>query len=205
MAVSLNEFQKAFRENVIPHLKKELGYENPHQIPVVEKVVLNCSVGSAGDMKAALEEAKAEMAAITGQKPIETRAKKSIANFKLRQGMSIGCKVTLRGRVMWEFLQRLILTALPRVRDFRGISPRGFDGKGNYTLGIKDHTVFPEVDLDRVKTNIGFDISIVTSATNDKDARLLLESIGMPFSDKQRDQEGAGQQEESQPAEEAAA
>jgi large subunit ribosomal protein L5 len=190
----MNEFYQAYKEQVREFLKKECDLKNVHEIPTIQKIVLNTSVGSANDIKAALEEAKRELMAITGQMPAETRAKKSISNFKLREGMPIGAKVTLRHRRMWEFLQRLILTALPRVRDFRGVSPKGFDGNGNYTLGIADHTVFPEVELDQVSRNIGFDITIVTSTSDDKQARTLLEALGMPFSDKQRDAEGEGQE-----------
>ncbi len=187
----MNEFQKMYKEQVRPHLQKEHDLKNVHQIPTVTKVVLNTSVGSDNDVKAALEEARRDLGAITGQTPAETRAKKSISNFKLREGMPIGCKVTLRGRRMWEFLQRLILTALPRVRDFRGVSPRGFDGHGNYTLGIRDHTVFPEIELDKVSRNIGFDITFVTNVDDDKQARSLLEALGVPFSDRQQKEDQA--------------
>jgi len=181
MAVELyNEYQK----RVIPALKEQRGYTNLHQVPKVEKVVVNCCVGSQQDVKQALEDAKAELALITGQKPAETRAKKSIANFKLREEQPIGAKVTLRGPRMYEFLERLIKMALPRIRDFRGVSPRSFDGNGNYTLGVTDQAIFPEVELDKIKRNIGFDVTIVTSARTNDEAKALLTELGMPFSDK---------------------
>ncbi len=175
---------KEYKERVIPALASKLGYKNVHQIPRIEKVVVNTCVGSASDVKQALEDAKADLALITGQKPAETRAKKSIANFKLRGGQAIGAKVTLRGQRMYEFLERLIKTALPRIRDFRGISPRAFDGRGNYTLGVTDQTIFPEVELDKIKRNVGFDITIVTTARTNEEAKALLEELGVPFTDK---------------------
>ncbi len=142
-----NEFYSHYKDRVMPALQKAHGYKNVHQIPKVEKVVINTSVGSQSDVKQALEEAKAELALITGQRPVETLAKKSISNFKLRKGQAIGAKVTLRGERMYEFLERFIKAALPRIRDFRGVSPRCFDDNGNYTLGISDQSIFPEVDL----------------------------------------------------------
>ena len=152
-----------YREKIVPALKEKLGYKNVHQVPRLEKVVVNTSVGSAQDVKAALEDAKKEIEIITGQKPAETRAKESISNFKLREGQAIGAKVTLRGARMYEFMERLIKLSLPRIRDFRGVSPRAFDGNGNYTLGVKDQSIFPEIELDKIKRNIGFDVTIVTS------------------------------------------
>ena len=178
------EFYTEYKERVIPALKEKLGYTNPHQIPAVKKVVLNTCVGSSADVKQALEDAKAELTLITGQKPSETRAKKSISNFKLRDKQAIGAKVTLRGPRMYEFLERLIKTALPRIRDFRGISPKAFDGQGNYTLGVADQSIFPEVELDKIKRNVGFDITIVTSAKNNAEAKALLVELGVPFTDK---------------------
>jgi len=172
----------------VPALKERHGYQNVHQVPRVEKVVINSCIGSHQDGKQALEDAKTEIALISGQRPIETHAKKSIANFKLRGGQTIGAKVTLRGDRMYEFLERLIKTALPRIRDFRGISPRAFDGHGNYTLGVADQSIFPEVELDKIKRNIGFDITIVTSARNNEEAKSLLSELGMPFSDKMKRQ-----------------
>ncbi len=183
MAVELHSH---YKERVIPALRAKHGYKNIHQVPRVEKVVVNSCVGSQVDGKQAIEDAKSEVALITGQKPAETRAKKSIANFKLREAQPIGAKVTLRGAKMYEFLERLIKTALPRIRDFRGISPRAFDGNGNYTLGVSDQSIFPEVELDKIKRNIGFDITIVTSALNDDEAKSLLMELGMPFTDKGR-------------------
>lgn len=179
-----NEFYQHYKERVIPALQEQHGYKNVHQIPKVEKVVINTSVGSQADVKQALEDAKAELSLISGQKAAETRAKKSIANFKLRQEQAIGAKVTLRGAHMYEFLERLIKTALPRIRDFRGVSPKAFDGNGNYTLGVPDQSIFPEVELDKIKRNIGFDVTIVTSARTNDEAKSLLSEMGMPFSDR---------------------
>ena len=179
-----NEFYRDYKERVLPALQKRHGYKNLHQVPKVEKVVINTSVGSQPDVKTALEEAKEELALITGQRPAETRAKKSIANFKLRKDQVIGAKVTLRGERMYEFLERFIKTALPRIRDFRGVSPRSFDDHGNYTLGVSDQSIFPEVELDKIKRNIGFDVTIVTSARTNEEAKSLLSEMGMPFSDR---------------------
>src|SRR5262249_23310181 len=181
-----NEFHRYYKERVIPALQKLHGYKNVHQIPRVEKVVINTSVGSQSDVKQALEDAKAELALISGQRAAETRAKKSIANFKLRKSQAIGAKVTLRGRRMYEFLERLIKAALPRIRDFRGVSPRCFDGYGNSTLGVSDQSIFPEVELDKIKRNIGFDVTIVTTARTNEEAKSLLSEMGMPFSDRAR-------------------
>lgn len=178
------EIQTDYRERVIPALREKHGYVNLHQIPRVTKVVINSCVGSAQDVKESLEIAKAEIAAISGQRPVETVAKKSVANFKLREKQAIGAKVTLRGRTMYEFLERLIRTALPRIRDFRGVSPKAFDGAGNYTLGVADQSIFPEIELDKIKKNIGFDVTIVTSAKTNAEAKSLLIELGVPFSDK---------------------
>ncbi len=178
------ELYNHYKQRVIPALQERHGYKNAHQVPKVQKVVVNSCIGSQPDGKQALEDAKAEVALITGQKPAETRAKKSIANFKLRGDQAIGAKVTLRGQRMYEFLERLIKTALPRIRDFRGVSPRAFDGNGNYTLGVPDQSIFPEVELDKIKRNIGFDITIVTSALTNEEAKSLLIELGMPFTDK---------------------
>jgi large subunit ribosomal protein L5 len=179
-----NEFYRDYKERVMPALQKLHGYKNVHQVPKVEKVVINTSVGSQSDVKQALEEAKAELALITGQRPVETLAKKSISNFKLRKDQAIGAKVTLRGERMYEFLERFIKAALPRIRDFRGVSPRCFDDHGNYTLGISDQSIFPEVELDKIKRNIGFDVTIVTTARTNEEAKSLLSEMGMPFSDR---------------------
>lgn len=173
-----------YKDKVVPALTEKLGCKNVHQVPRIEKVVVNTSVGSASDVKQALEDAKNELALITGQRPAETRAKKSISNFKLRDQQPIGAKVTLRGARMYEFLERLIKTALPRIRDFRGINPKAFDGQGNYTLGVVDQSIFPEVELDKIKRNIGFDVTIVTSARTNAEAKALLEELGVPFTDK---------------------
>jgi len=181
-----NEFYRDYKERVMPALQRRHGYKNVHQIPKVEKVVINTSVGSQSDVKQALEEAKAELALITGQRPVETLAKISISNFKLRKGQAIGAKVTLRGERMYEFLERFIKAALPRIRDFRGVSARCFDNHGNYTLGVSDQSIFPEVELDKIKRNIGFDVTIVTTARTDEEAKSLLSEMGMPFSDRAR-------------------
>jgi large subunit ribosomal protein L5 len=173
--------KKHYRQHAIPVLQKKLGHKNLHQVPRVEKLVINCSVGKEADRKVAVEDASADLARITGQKPVVTRSKIAISNFKLRAGEPIGVKVTLRGRQMYEFLERLIKLAIPVIRDFRGVPTRSFDGRGNYTLGIKDHTIFPEIELDKVKRNLGFDICIVTTARTDHEARELLREMGMPF------------------------
>ena len=183
MAVELHQF---YKDRVIPALKQKHGYKNVNQVPKIEKVVVNTCVNASTDVKQGLEDAKNELALITGQKPSETRSKKSIANFKLRQHQAIGAKVTLRGPKMYEFLERLIKMALPRIRDFRGVSTRAFDGNGNYTLGVTDQTIFPEVELDKIKRNVGFDVTIVTTANTNEEAKSLLTELGMPFSDKAR-------------------
>src|SRR6266403_246764 len=181
------ELYKEYQTKVVSALSKNLGYKNVFQVPKVHKVVVNTCIPAQGaDLKQALEDAKKELALITGQKPAETRSKKSISNFKLRKGQAIGAKVTLRGDRMYEFLERLIKMALPRIRDFRGISAKAFDGKGNYTLGVKDQSIFPEVELDRIKRNIGFDITIVTTARTNDEAKALLTELGVPFSDKKQ-------------------
>ena len=181
MTVELYDY---YQKTVVPSLMEIHGYKNLHQVPKLQKVVVNTSIASQSDVKAALEDAKAELALITGQRPAETRAKKSISNFKLRKDQPIGAKVTLRGALMYEFLERLIKMALPRIRDFRGVSPRCFDGNGNYTLGVPDQSIFPEVELDKIKRNIGFDVTIVTTAKTNQEAKSLLSELGMPFSDK---------------------
>jgi large subunit ribosomal protein L5 len=173
--------KKYYQEQAVPVLREKLGLKNVHQIPRITKVVINCSVGKEADRKVAVEDAAADVAKITGQKPVITKAKLAISNFKLRAGEPVGVKVTLRGRNMYEFLERLIKLAIPVIRDFRGVATRAFDGRGNYTLGIKDHTIFPEIEIDKIKRNLGFDICIVTSARNDDEARELLRVLGMPF------------------------
>ena len=181
------ELYKDYKDRVVPVLREKLGYKNLLQVPKVDKVIVNtCIPAHVSDLKQALEDAKKELALISGQKPAETKAKKSISNFKLRKGQAIGAKVTLRGDRMYEFLERLIKMALPRIRDFRGISAKAFDGRGNYTLGVHDQSVFPEVELDRIKRNIGFDITIVTTARTNDEAKALLTELGVPFSDKKQ-------------------
>ncbi|QQL45833.1 50S ribosomal protein L5 [Sulfuriroseicoccus oceanibius] len=181
MSTTLPTLQKEYRERVIPALKEKFNYANVNQIPVIEKVVINSCVGKEADRKAAVEDVIAEIAKITGQQPVPTRAKKSVSNFRLREGDAIGAKVTLRGRTMWEFLERFIRTAMPRIRDFRGVSPKSFDGRGNYGIGINDQSIFPEIELDKIKRQIGFDIIITTSAKTDDEARELLRLVGVPF------------------------
>jgi large subunit ribosomal protein L5 len=183
----------------MPALREKHAYKNIHEIPKVTKVVVNSSIGAGADSKEALEVAKSEIAMITGQRPISTLSKKSIANFKLRKGQAIGAKVTLRGRIMYEFLDRLIKMSLPRIRDFRGVSTKSFDENGNYTLGISDQSIFPEIELDKIKRNIGFDITIVTTARTNEEAKSLLSELGMPFADKAR--RPAARQTEEQPEE----
>jgi len=185
MATQLNpELLDEYKNRVVPALREKHGYKNIHKIPKITKVVVNSSIGAGADSKEALEVAKSEIAMITGQRPIATLSKKSIANFKLRKGQAIGAKVTLRGRIMYEFLERLIKMSLPRIRDFRGVSTKAFDGNGNYTLGVSDQSIFPEIELDRIKRNIGFDITIVTTARSNDEAKSLLSELGMPFADK---------------------
>ena len=170
-----------YKEEIAPALFEELGLENVMQVPKIEKVVVNIGVGDALDNPKALDEAVRDLTTITGQKPVVTKAKKSIANFKLREGRVIGTKVTLRGERMWSFLDRLINVALPRVRDFRGISADAFDGRGNYTLGLQEQLIFPEINYDDVGIIRGMEITIVTTAENDDQARALLTKVGMPF------------------------
>lgn len=170
-----------YKERVVPALTAKFGYANVHQVPRIEKVVVNTCVGKESDRKQAVEDAVDEIGRITGQKAVPTKSKKAISNFKLRADELIGARVTLRGPRMYEFLERLIKTAIPRIRDFRGVNPRAFDGRGNYCLGVHDQSIFPEVEIDKVKRNIGFDVIIVTSAVNDDEARELLAEIGMPF------------------------
>lgn len=173
-----------YKTRVIPALREKHGYKNVNEIPKISKVVVNTCIGSSADTKEALEIARTELTTITGQKPLTTTSKKAISNFKLRDNQAIGAKVTLRGRIMYEFLERLIKTALPRIRDFRGVSTRAFDGNGNYTLGVTDQSIFPEIELDRIKKNIGFDVTIVTTAATNEEAKSLLSELGMPFADK---------------------
>ncbi len=172
------------KEEVAPKLTEQFGYSNPMQVPKVTKITVNMGLGEALTDKKVLDVATAELAKITGQKPIVTRARKSVASFKIRDGYPIGAKVTLRSQKMYEFLDRLINIALPRVRDFRGLSPKSFDGRGNYNLGVREQTIFPEIDFDEVKAMHGMDIAITTTAATDEEGRALLAAFGFPFKQK---------------------
>ena len=173
--------QEFYIKSVVPALMKTYGYKNINEVPKIDKIVINAGLGDVKDNQKSFSQAVDELGLITGQKPVVTTAKKAVANFKLREGMKIGAKVTLRGKTMWEFLDRLISIALPRVRDFRGISAKSFDGKGNYSMGIKEQLIFPEIDYDKIEKVRGFDICIVTSAKTNEEAKALLDEIGMPF------------------------
>ncbi len=170
-----------YKETIIPKLKEQFGYTNIHQVPKVVKITVNRGLGEASQNAKALESSINELATITGQKPIVTRAKKAIAGFKIRQGMPVGVMVTLRAERMYAFLDRLINLALPRIRDFRGVSPNSFDGRGNYSLGIREQLIFPEIDYDSIDQIRGMDISIITTANTDEEGRALLKEMGMPF------------------------
>ena len=170
-----------YKDEIISKLTEEFQYTNIMAVPKLEKIVLNVGVGEAIQDKKVLDTIVSNMALITGQQPVTTKAKKSISNFKLREGMPIGCKVTLRGRIMYEFLDRLVTLALPRTRDFQGVPDKSFDGRGNYTMGIQEHTIFPEIDTDKVTKMHGMDVTFVTSAETDEDAYALLKHFGMPF------------------------
>lgn len=172
---------KEYREKIIPYMMKRFGYRNVMEVPKIEKIVVNMGVGEAVSEPKQLEKAMEDLTTITGQKPAITKAKKSISNFKLRAGMKIGCKVTLRRWRMYEFLDRLISIAIPRVRDFRGLSDKSFDGRGNYSMGVKEQIIFPEIDYDKVDHIRGMDITIVTTAKTDEEAYELLSAFGMPF------------------------
>lgn len=173
--------QAKYLEEVVPALQEEFKYGNPHEIPKIVKVVANMGLGEAVQNPKIIEGAQRELGDITGQRVIVTRAKRSIATFKLREGMAIGCAVTLRRVRMWEFLDRLLNVALPRVRDFRGVNPKGFDGHGNYSLGIREHIIFPEIDYDKTDKIKGLNVTIVTTAKTDEESRALLRHLGMPF------------------------
>lgn len=173
--------QERYRDEIVSRLSEEFGYRNVHQVPRVEKVVVNMGVGAATQNPKLVEKATEELASITGQKPIVRKARKSIANFKLRQGQPIGAMVTLRGERMWEFLDRLLTVALPRVRDFKGVSPKAFDGRGNYTLGIREQIIFPEVNYDSVEKITGLNVTVCTTARSDAEGKALLAHLGMPF------------------------
>lgn len=173
--------KERYQKEVAPALKKSLNLSNDMQVPRIQKVVVNVGVGEALDNAKALDAAVADITQITGQKPIITKARRSIANFKLREGRAIGVKVTLRGERMWSFLDRLMNVALPRVRDFRGVNPDAFDGRGNYTLGLREQLVFPEIEYDKIDKLRGLEVSIITTARNDDEGRQLLQMLGMPF------------------------
>jgi large subunit ribosomal protein L5 len=177
----MSRLRERYTNDVVPALKKEFGYKNVMAIPKIEKVVVNMGLGEATQNAKIVDTGADEVTKITGQKPVVTRAKKSIAQFKVRKGQPIGTMVTLRGERMWDFLDRLISVALPRVRDFRGVSARGFDGRGNYTLGLKDQLLFPEIDYMKVDKARGMNISVVTTAKTDEESRKLLQLLGMPF------------------------
>jgi len=177
----MSRLKEKYQKDVVPALQKEFGYKNVMAVPKIEKVVVNMGLGEATSNAKLVDTGADELARITGQKPVTRRAKKSIAAFKVRKGMPIATMVTLRGERMWEFLDRLMSIALPRVRDFKGVSPRGFDGRGNYTLGLRDQLLFPEIDYMKVDKARGMNVSVVTTAKTDEEARKLLQFIGMPF------------------------
>ena len=183
--MAMNIMHERYQKEVAPALFKQFGFKNVMQVPRIEKIVVNIGVGEALDNPKALEAAVGDLTTVTGKKPVTTKARKSIANFKLREGRLIGAKVTLRGERMWAFLDRLLNIALPRVRDFRGVSSNAFDGRGNYTLGLKDQLVFPEIEYDKIDKLRGMEVTIVTSAKNDEQARALLQMLGMPFGKKE--------------------
>jgi large subunit ribosomal protein L5 len=173
--------QERYRKEIAPKLSQEFGYKNVHQVPKIRKVVVNIGLGEATQNAKLLEKATEELASITGQKPLVRKARKSIANFKLREGQPIGCMVTLRGDRMWEFLDRLVNVALPRVRDFKGVSPKAFDGRGNFTLGLREQIIFPEIDYDKVDRVTGMNVTVCTTAGTDAEGKALLAHLGMPF------------------------
>ncbi len=185
MAEYIPRLIEKYKNEVVPHLQKKFGYKNVHEIPKLVKISLNAGVGEAIQDSKALESAVNELTLISGQKPIITKAKKSISNFKLRQGMKIGAKVTLRRDRMWEFLDRFISVDVPRIRDFRGFSDRSFDGRGNYSLGVKEQIIFPEINVDNIEKIRGFDITFVTTAKTDEEAYELLKTLGFPFKKQQ--------------------
>lgn len=178
--------KKKYRDEIVPKLMEQFGYKSIMQVPKLLKVSINQGIGDAVSDKKLVDSALNELSTIVGQKAVPTKAKKSVSNFKLREGMTIGAKVTLRNDQMYEFLDRLVSIALPRVRDFKGINEKSFDGRGNYTMGITEHIIFPEIDIDKVNKIVGMDISFVTSAKNDTEAMLLLKELGLPFRNQQR-------------------
>lgn len=177
----MTRLKETYQKEIVDGMTKKFGYKNVMQVPRLEKIVINMGIGEAKENSKVLDAAMAELAIISGQKPVATRAKNSIANFKIREGMPIGCKVTLRGERMYEFFDRLINLALPRVRDFRGVNPNAFDGRGNYALGIKEQLIFPEIEYDKVDKVRGMDVIVVTTAETDEEARELLAQFGMPL------------------------
>ena len=180
----MNRLKEHYKNTVIPNLQKQFNYKNIHQVPRLDKIVVSMGVGAATQNKAILDNAVKDMEQITGRKPIVTRAKKSISNFKLRKGMPIGCKVTLRDEIMYEFFDRLVSIVIPRIRDFHGIPTDSFDGRGNFSLGLKEQTVFPEIEYDKIDTIRGLNINIITTARTDEEGRALLKELGMPFQHK---------------------
>jgi len=177
----MNRLKEHYKNTVIPNLQKQFNYKNVHQVPKLDKIVVSMGVGAATQNKAILDNAVKDMEQITGRKPIVTRAKKSISNFKLRKGMPIGCKVTLRDEIMYEFFDRLVSIVIPRIRDFHGIPTDSFDGRGNFSIGLKEQTVFPEIEYDKIDTIRGLNINIITTARTDEEGRALLKELGMPF------------------------
>jgi large subunit ribosomal protein L5 len=180
----MSRLKTYYQETIVPKLKEQFSYTNVHQVPKVTKIVINRGLGEASQNAKALESSLSELATISGQKPVVTRAKKAIAGFKIREGMPVGAMVTLRGEKMYAFLDRLISLALPRIRDFRGVSPKSFDGRGNYSLGVREQLIFPEIEYDSIDQIRGFDISIITTANTDEEGRALLKEMGMPFRNK---------------------
>ena len=176
-----SRLQQRYRDEIVPKLTEEFRFSNRHQVPRLTKIVVNMGVGEAAANPKLLEQASEELSAITGQKPSIRRARKSIANFKLREGQAVGCTVTMRGDRMWEFFDRLVNISLPRVRDFKGVSPKAFDGRGNYSLGIREQIIFPEVDYDKVERITGLNVTVCTTAANDAEGKALLTHLGMPF------------------------
>ena len=177
-----NQTAKRYKEEIVPELIKEFGYKNVNEVPKLVKIVLNMGLGDVKDNSKSFNTAVDELTLIAGQKPVTTKAKKAISNFKVRAGMKVGAKVTLRGKRMYEFFDRLTAIALPRVRDFRGVSPKSFDGKGNYSMGIKEQLVFPEISYDKVEKIRGLDVAFITTAKSDAEAKALLKALGLPFS-----------------------
>ncbi len=193
--MSTNALQKHYKDKVVPALTKKHGYANPHQVPRLEKIVVTSCMGKAPDRKVAVDDAVNEIAKITGQRPSITFSKKAVANFKLREGEALGARATLRGQRMWEFLHRFINITSPNIRDFRGISSKSFDGRGNYACGISDQSIFPEIEIDQIKRQIGFDLIFVTTAPNDAEGRSLLTELGLPFRDVKKAEEAVASAE----------